>query len=72
MREIVDVWFFIIVVSVTLVISVPLLVVWFILQLSPEVRLVATIVIMVVWGIVSGYKDWIIAKRKEEEKKSTP
>ena len=70
MREVLDVWFFIIVISVTLVISVPLFVVWFVLQLSPELRLAATIVIIIVWGIVSGYKYWIIAKQKEEEEKS--
>lgn len=62
-----DKWVFIIVVSVALVITVPLFIVWFVLQLGPELRLAATILIIVIWGVVSGYKDWIIAKRKEEK-----
>lgn len=60
-------WFFIIVFSVTLVITIPLVVVWFILQLGPELRLIATVVVILLWGAVAGYKDWVIAKRKEEE-----
>jgi hypothetical protein len=62
-----DRWFFITVVAVTLVLIVPLIVVWLILQVDPELRLVATIAIIVAWGVVSGYKDWIISKRKEEQ-----
>jgi len=65
-----DKWTWIIILSVTLVVVVPLIVVWSILQLAPEVRVVATIFIIVLWGVVSGYKDWIIAKRKEEENAS--
>jgi len=66
-----DKWAWIIILSVTLVVVVPLIVVWSILQLAPEVRVVATIFIIVLWGVVSGYKDWIIAKRKEEEEKAS-
>ena len=62
-----DRWFFITVLSVTLVVILPLVVVWLVLQVGPELRLVATIVIIVAWGVVSGYKDWIISKRKEEQ-----
>jgi hypothetical protein len=38
--------------------------------MAPEFRVVATISIIVLWGIFSGYKDWVIAKRKEEENAS--
>jgi hypothetical protein len=62
-----DRWFFVTVMSVTLVLIVPLVVVWLILQVGPEFRLVATIAIIVAWGVVSGYKDWIISKRKEQQ-----
>jgi len=62
-----DKWVFIIVISVILILTVPLFVIWFVLQLDPALRFVATILIIVLWGVVSGYKDWIIAKRKEEE-----
>lgn len=61
-------WFWITAVLAVLVILVPLTVVWLILQVSPEIRIVATISIVVIWGIVSGYKDWVISKGKEAEK----
>ena len=69
-REIFDAWFVVTILSVTLVIVLPLIVVWFVLQVSPELRLIATVLIIVLWGVVSGYKDWIISKRKEAKEKS--
>ena len=67
-----DRWFWITVISVLLVLVVPLAVVWLILQVPPEIRIVATISIIVMWSVVSGYKDWIVSKRKEEEKRTPP
>jgi hypothetical protein len=64
-RGMFDQWFFITILSVTLVMIVPLVVVWLVLQVGPELRLVATVAIIVAWGVVSGYKDWIISKRRE-------
>jgi uncharacterized membrane protein len=63
-----DKWVWITIVSAALVIVVPLLVVWFILSLPAELKIVATIGIIVLWGVVSGYKDWVVSKRQEEEK----
>jgi hypothetical protein len=62
-----DKWFFVTVLAVTLVVAIPLIVIWLVLQLSPELRLVATVAIIVLWGVVSGYKDWLVSKRKEKE-----
>jgi len=61
-------WLWFTILSAVLVLVLPLVVVWFILQVSPELRVVATIAIVVLWGVVSGYKDWIVAKRREAEK----
>lgn len=61
-------WLWFTILSAVLVLVAPLVVVWFILQVSPELRVVATIAIVVLWGVVSGYKDWILAKRREAEK----
>lgn len=61
-------WYWIIVVAIILVFVLPLAIVWLILNLPPAARMIATIVIIVVWGVVAGYKDWLISKRKEEEK----
>lgn len=67
---ILDKWTWIVIFSIVLVLVVPLIVVWTVLQMAPEFRVVATISIIVLWGIISGYKDWVIAKRKEEENAS--
>lgn len=67
MSEVFSKWTWIIIASVILIMVIPLIVVWTVLQLPPEIRLIATISIIVLWGVVAGYKDWIIAKRKEEE-----
>ncbi|MEM2144014.1 MAG: hypothetical protein QW279_01530 [Candidatus Jordarchaeaceae archaeon] len=61
-------WFWTIALSVFLIIFLPLAIIWFILNLPPILRIFATIAIVILWGVVSGYKDWLIAKRKEEEK----
>lgn len=67
---ILDKWTWIVILSIVLVLVVPLIVVWTVLQMAPEFRVVATISIIVLWGVISGYKDWVIAKRKEEENAS--
>jgi uncharacterized membrane protein len=59
-------WTWIIILSIISIIVLPLVVVWCILQLPPIGALVATIVIILLWGVASGYKDWVIAKHKEE------
>ena len=63
-----DKWVWITIFSAALVVVVPLLVVWFIISLPAELKIVATIGIILLWGVVSGYKDWVVSKRQEEEK----
>lgn len=67
MSEVFSRWTWIVVVGMILILVVPLIVVWTIIQMPPELRLVATISIIVLWGVVAGYKDWVIAKRREQE-----
>ena len=62
-------WLWITVFSALAVIVTPLIVVWGILNLSSDIRIVATILIIILWGVVSGYKDWVLSKRKSEEEK---
>jgi hypothetical protein len=64
-----DKWFWITVLSVLLIITVPFLVVWGILYLPPMWALVATIGIIILWGVAAGYKDYVISKRRESEEK---
>jgi|Deesub1362B_J571_1020462.scaffolds.fasta_scaffold01005_2 hypothetical protein len=61
-------WFWWIVILGLLVVTLPLLIVWLILSLPAELKLFATVIVFVVWGLVSGYKDWLISKREKEVK----
>jgi hypothetical protein len=65
-------WFWVIVVFATLVITVPFIVIYVVLLLppiwGPALFMVALVII---WAFVSGYKDWVTARRKEEEKKNS-
>jgi len=65
-------WLWIIILSLIAILVGPLLIVWFILVLPAELKILATILIVVGWGVAAGYKDWLQAKRKEEESKMAP
>jgi len=60
-------WLWIIVLALIAVLIGPLLIVWLVLALPAELKLVATVLIVIGWGIASGYKDWILEKRRREE-----
>ena len=64
-------WFWLMVIFVTIILTVPFIVIYVVLLLppiwGPALFMVALIV---VWALVGGYKDWVTAKRKEEEEKS--
>jgi uncharacterized membrane protein len=62
-----DKWIWITIFSVVLIIVLPLAIVWGILNLPVELRIIATICIIVLWGVVAGYKDWIVSKEQEKE-----
>lgn len=65
-------WLWIIILSLIVVLVGPLLIVWFILVLPAELKIFATILIVIAWGVVAGYKDWLKARRQEEESKMSP
>lgn len=69
-------WYWIIVLGVSLILLVPLLVAWVLLNLPPFLSLIMTIGIVITWGVVGGYHDWIKNERKEygqnKEKKEKP
>lgn len=65
-------WFWIIVLAFMAILIGPLVVVWIVLALPAELKVVATILIVVGWGVAAGYKDWIQDKRREEEKRRPP
>ncbi|MEM3697924.1 MAG: hypothetical protein QXQ94_10615 [Candidatus Bathyarchaeia archaeon] len=63
-------WLWIIIVLIIIVFTLPGVVVWFILTLPIELKFLSTILIIIGWGIAAGYKDWILAKRQEEENRA--
>ena len=65
-------WLWIIILGLTAVLVGPLLIIWVILYLPGELRVVATILVIVGWGAAAGYKDWLKDKRREEEKRGPP
>lgn len=60
-------WLWIIIFSLILILLTPLLVVWVILNLPPTLRIVATSVIIIAWGIAAGYKDLVTEKRARKK-----
>ena len=63
-------WFWLIIIFAMLVVTVPFVVIYLVLLLPPIWGPVFfTIGLIIVWAFVSGYKDWVTAKRKEEEEK---
>lgn len=60
-------WMWIIILGIIAIITIPLITVWIILKLPPALRLVATILIILGWGIAAGYRDWVLSKRREAE-----
>ena len=48
----------------------PFVCIMIILLLPTPLNALATMGIAIAWGIVAGYKDWILSKRGEEERKS--
>lgn len=63
-------WFWFIVFLVVLIVTVPFIVIYIILLLPPIWGPgLATVALLIVWAVASGYKDWVVAKRKEEEEK---
>ena len=63
-------WFWVIVVLGIFVVLTPFLFVLFIAMLPPPFNALATISVVLAWGIAAAYKDWILSKTKEEKPKT--
>jgi len=61
-------WLWIIIGCLVLILVTPLIVLLVILTLPPILKVTATIILLIGWGIAAGYKDWIISKRKENKR----
>jgi Flp pilus assembly protein TadB len=65
-------WLWIIVFAFLAILVGPLLIIWIILALPAELKVVATFLIIIGWGVAAGYKDWLQEKRREEERRRPP
>jgi uncharacterized membrane protein YhaH (DUF805 family) len=65
-----DRWYWYIVLLVAVIVIVPFIVIYLVLLLpaiwGPAFFMVS---LVIVWAVVSGYKDWVTARRKEDEEK---
>lgn len=65
-------WLWIIIFSLSAIAIGPFIVIYIILALpSPELRSVATVMIISGWGIAAGLKDWVISKHQQERMKNS-
>ncbi|RLI21148.1 hypothetical protein DRO54_04500 [Candidatus Bathyarchaeota archaeon] len=61
-------WLWIIIIALILITAFPLLVVWVIMSLPDVVQAIIVFCIIIGWGIVAGYKEWLEAKHERENK----
>jgi len=62
-------WLWIIIGCMSAILIGPFFMLYFILILPAEFRGIAIVMVVLGWGIVGGYKDWVIAKHQEEKMK---
>ena len=63
-------WFWLIVIFATVILTVPFVVIYVVLLLPPIWGpAIFTVALIIVWAVVSGYKDWVTSKHKEEKEK---
>jgi len=63
-------WVWILIIFLITICVLPILIIWLILFLPSPYNAIATTFIIFSWGIVAGYKEWILFKKKEEHKKN--
>jgi hypothetical protein len=64
-------WLWIIIACGLAIVVFPFLMIFALLNSTPLLAATITILVIVSWGIVGGYKDWALHKRKQEKAKLT-
>lgn len=62
-------WYWTIVVMASTIMIAPFVLLLLILRLPTPLNLISTLLIVAGGGVAAGYKDWRIAKEREEEQK---
>ena len=60
-------WLWITILGCTAVIIGPMLIIYIITLMPMTFKLASMVAIMICWGIAGGYKDWVVARRKEQK-----
>jgi len=63
-------WLWIIIGCLCAIVIVPLMVLWVMMIVPPWLAATLTILILISWGIASGYKEYLLYKRKSEQARS--
>ena len=58
-------WLWIIVCCLILIFILPFFIVMVLLTLPEPLNAIATLSLIILWGVVAGYKDWLIDRKKE-------
>lgn len=64
-------WYWIIVIMGCAIMITPFIFVLILLYLPTPVNALGMFAIVVGWGVVAGYKDWILEQRAKQKQKST-
>ncbi|MEM2102655.1 MAG: hypothetical protein QXM22_03995 [Candidatus Bathyarchaeia archaeon] len=63
-------WLWIIIGGMCAVVVIPLMVLWVLMIVPPWLSATITILRLIGWGIASGYKEYLLYKRKSEQARS--
>ena len=61
-------WLWIIIIGLIAILVMPFVIVWFILALPAPFNMVAAIGMVLGWGVVAGYKDWVMSEGRKKTK----
>jgi len=59
-------WFWLIILSLIMILFGSWILLWIFIMLPHPIGTFLLVIILGAWGIVAGYKDWIIDKRKRK------
>lgn len=62
-------WVWIIIILLITIGVIPFIIIWVLLLLLPPYNMITTLLIIMGWGVVAGYKEWILFKREEVKRK---
>jgi len=59
-------WLWITILALIVIGGMAFVIIWAILLLPTEGKVIATFLILIGWGVAAGYKEWVQHKREEQ------